>query len=283
LPGLFSFGAAAFLAAPRVWNRRITGVRHSTGLALCAALIALAALLVYLPGLSGPLFFDDKPALTANELVKIDGGAFDEWRAAAFSSHSGLLRRPIAMLTFAANHALAGGFSPAALKAANLAIHFASAGLLYAFSLLLLRALGLGRTPAVQQLTALTAAGIWLLHPLHVSTVLYTVQRMAQLSTFFVLAGLLLFTRYRRRWAEVGATAGEVLAAALWLLLLTALAALSKENGILLLWLVALAQCSRAGWMLQGQKRSPSKTSAMTLQKPPAAALRSLEIGRAHV
>lgn len=217
-------------------------MRHSTSLALFAALIALAALLVYLPGLSGPLFFDDKPALTANELVKIDGSAFDEWRAAAFSSHSGVLRRPIAMLSFAANHALVGDFSPAAVKAVNLAIHLAIAGLLYGLSLALLSFLRLGREPSVRQLTALVAAGIWLLHPLHVSTVLYSVQRMAQLSTFFVLAGLLLFTLYRRRWAEVGATTGEVLAAALWLLLLTALAALSKENGVLLPWLIVVLE-----------------------------------------
>ena len=38
---------------------------------------------------------------------------------------------------------------------------------------------------------ALLVAGLWLLHALHISTVLYTVQRMAQLSALFVFAGLL--------------------------------------------------------------------------------------------
>ena len=44
-----------------------------------------------------------------------------------------------------------------------------------------------------RRLLALTAVGIWLLHPLNVSTVLYAVQRMAQLSALFVVAGLLVF------------------------------------------------------------------------------------------
>ena len=77
--------------------------------------------LIYWSGLAGPLFFDDRPALTANELVKIDGRVFDEWRTAALSSNSGALRRPVSMLSFAANHVVSGGFVPLHVKAANLA------------------------------------------------------------------------------------------------------------------------------------------------------------------
>ena len=46
---------------------------------------------------------------------------------------------------------------------------------------------------------ACLAAAIWLLHPLHVSTVLYTVQRMAQLSALFSLVTLLLYSLGRDR------------------------------------------------------------------------------------
>jgi len=49
---------------------------------------------------------------------------------------------------------------------------------------------------------------------------------------------LLVFMRYRQRWAQFGAPPGEVGAAVLWLFLITALAALSKENGALLPWLI---------------------------------------------
>ena len=209
-----------------------------------ALLILLAVILIYLPGLSGPFLFDDKPALTGNELVQIEGGVLDEWRVAAMSSGSGPLRRPLTMLTFAANHAVAGGFWPVSLKAVNLAIHIAVAVLLHFLCMSILAAPAMGVDPSRRRLVALMAATIWLLHPLNVSTVLYTVQRMAQLSTLFVVACLLLFTHYRQRWAQSGATTGDLLAAALWILLLTLGAVLSKENGALLPWLIVVLEVS---------------------------------------
>ena len=76
------------------------------------------------------------------------------------------------------------------------------------------------------------AAGAWLLHPLLASTVLYVVQRMAILSTLFVLLGLWGYTRgrilleSRRRsgyiWMSLSLAGGTILAI------------LSKENGALL-------------------------------------------------
>lgn len=217
-------------------------IQESLRLQFVAGLILVLGVLIYLPGLSGPLLFDDRPALTGNPLVQIQGAVFDEWRVAALSSGSGPLRRPVAMLSFAANHAVAGDFSSFGLKAVNLGIHFAIAVLLYFLSLSILNVLAPETGLPTRRLVALIAAAIWLLHPLNVSTVLYAVQRMAQLSTLFVLAGLLVFMHYRQRWAQNGAATGEVLAAALWVLLLTLFAALSKENGALLPWLVIVLE-----------------------------------------
>ena len=211
-------------------------------LQLVAGLLLLAAMLIYLPGLSGPLLFDDQPALSGNPLVQIEGDVLDEWRVAALSSGSGPLRRPVTMLTFAANHVVVGDFSPAGLKAVNLAIHIAVAALLYFLCMSILAALAGGGDLYTRRLVALTAAAIWLLHPLNVSTVLYAVQRMAQLSTLFVVAGLLVFMHYRQRWAQSGASAGDLMAAALWVLLLTLAAVLSKENGALLPWLIVVLE-----------------------------------------
>ncbi len=187
---------------------------------LLAIFALLGCLLAYGSALHGPLFFDDVPNLLENASVQIVGGTFDEWRIAALSSDAGVLHRPVAMLSFALNHALSGAFSAFSLKATNLAIHLAVAALVYWLARALLH------TPALRgslqgagqrQLVAMLAAAIWLLHPIHVSTVLYAVQRMAQLSALFTLAGLLLFTRYRLRWAESGAGPGELAAAFLWL------------------------------------------------------------------
>jgi hypothetical protein len=177
-----------------------------------AALVLLACLLAYGVALNGPLFFDDEPNLLANQQVQIDGATFDDWRVAALSAESGLLYRPVAMLTFAMNHAVVGAFTPFSLKATNVAIHLVVGALLYLFALAVLQtpALRAHRLSTYQlKVVALLAASIWLLHPIHVSTVLYAVQRMAQLSTLFTLAGLLVFTRYRLHWAQRGATHGR--------------------------------------------------------------------------
>jgi len=206
-------------------------------------LIVLCAALAYGNALQSPLFFDDLPSLTQNTPLQIDGGDFDAWRTAAFSSDTGPLHRPITMLTFAANHAVFGTFSPVTLKIINLSIHLLIAVLVYCLSLSIYRAPALrARNVEKINLAALAAAAIWLLHPLHVSTVLYSVQRMAQMSTLFTVLGLCMFMRYRLRWAERGAATGELVAASMWLLLITSSATLSKENGALLPWLLAVVE-----------------------------------------
>jgi len=201
------------------------------------------------------MLLDDEPNLTNNSLVRIDGDTFDEWRTAALSSGSGPLRRPLVMLTFAADHAAQGLFSPPAIKAVNIAVHCIVGILVYLLCINVLgvvggQKVGSGTRTLKHQYIAVTAALIWFLHPLHVSTVLYAVQRMAQFSTLFVLFGLLVFLRYRRKWAAQGGSTGEVIAAGMWLLLLTVLGALSKENGLLLPWLLVAAEVSlfRGRW-----------------------------------
>ncbi|MCB1705627.1 MAG: hypothetical protein KDI17_12235 [Halioglobus sp.] len=230
------------------------------GLLLCfTLLVVLLCTLAYGVALHGPLFFDDEPNLLGNERVQIDGARFDDWRTASLSADSGVLYRPVAMLTFALNHVAAGGFTPFSLKATNLAIHLLVGVLLYQFTRALLQApaLRVYRLDDYQcRVVALLAAALWLLHPIQVSTVLYAVQRMAQLSALFTLAGLWVFTRYRLRWVERGAGAGEVIAAALWLALLGLAAVLSKENGALLPWLLAVVEVTlfRGIWAGRSQR-----------------------------
>lgn len=239
-------------------NRHLTGapstVRWHSAFAI---IIVIACLLAYGVSLNGPLFFDDVPNLTDNRLLKIDGADFDDWRAAAISSDSGVLHRPVAMLTFAANYVVSGEFSPISLKGTNLAIHLLVGLLLYFLFLTFLQ------TPAMaalndreSQLIALVATGFWLLHPLHVSTVLYAIQRMAQLSTLFCVLGLLVYGRYRLRWAHSGGSVGELMAAGIWLALLIALAVLSKENGALLPWLILVVEVSLFRGTWNGQRHA---------------------------
>ncbi|QIB66624.1 hypothetical protein [Kineobactrum salinum] len=213
--------------------------------------LLLAAFLIYANNAGNYLLFDDTPALTGNERVQLDGSRFDDWRVAAFSSDAGPLGRPLTMASFALQHVVEGGFSPVSLKVTNAVIHCLIAALLYGlFSSILGQLSAQGRSRLDPRWTALAAMALWLLHPLQVSTVLYTVQRMAQLSTLFVVLGLWLFVRYRARWTVRGASTAEVIAAVLWLLLVGAAAILCKENGALLFWLLPAVEVAifRGRW-----------------------------------
>lgn len=220
----------------------------STRVLLSLLLLVTAAL--YFPGLSGPLLFDDGPALSNNPYLRIDGSEFEHWRAATFSSQSGPLQRPVAMFSFAVNRVFAGDLSVIQLKSVNLFIHLCCGALVFMLARMVLARATPGVAFAAQQTIALMVAALWLLSPLHVSAVLYAVQRMAQLAALFSLLGLCLFMYRRSQWAEKGASTGELIATALWLLLITLLAALSKENGLLLLWLLPVMEVTlfRGRW-----------------------------------
>ena len=174
-----------------------------TLLLLCAAL--------YWSGLSGALMFDSKQVLAANSALQLDPTEFIQWRNAVFSSKSGPSGRPLSMLSFAINTAGAGAVSPFSFKLTNLLIHCLTAVLA---GVLLRRLLGSALSIGVSQRradwVALTAAALWLLHPLHVSSVLYTVQRMEQLSALFTLVGLCVYVHYRPRWLQRRASALEL-------------------------------------------------------------------------
>ncbi|MEQ9462636.1 MAG: hypothetical protein RJQ10_03155 [Haliea sp.] len=220
------------------------------GYCLAALIGAFLTVLLYLPGLSGPWLFDDHPNLLQNPQLEFDPRVADEWRTAALSSNSGPLRRPLAMLSFAAQAAADGALHPLALKAGNLALHLLCAVLVGGLAWSILAVVEPGAPASRRRLWALFAAALWALQPLHVSTVLYPVQRMAQVAALFMLAGLWLYAHWRQRWALRGATPAELGAAAIWLALLTGLAALGKENGLLLPWLLLALEVSlfRGRW-----------------------------------
>jgi hypothetical protein len=195
------------------------------------ALIVVLALtaLVYWSGLSGPLIFDDiKNLMPVTDWLQGKVG----WASVVFGNGSGPFGRPLSMATFLLNTIVLGQ-SFWSLKFGNLLIHLVTGALVYAFFSALVRAGA--STRAMGRSTSwlpLLGASIWLLHPLLLSTVLYVVQRMAMLSTFFMLAAMLAYVHGRIALVD------ERRRRAYWLLGLavpvsTVLAILSKENGVL--------------------------------------------------
>ena len=202
------------------------------GVAVLATLMLLTAML-YWPALGGPLLLDDSTVITPL-LQAAERG--QDWRNFLFSD-SGPLGRPVAMASFIANAMLSVDLRY--WKATNLAVHLINGALIYALFTALARVI---QWPAPRaRVLALGGTALWLLHPLHVSTVMYLCQRMTGLATLFGLLALLLYVYGRQR---VAAGRGGVSAIACALCIATPLAALSKEIGCLTpFYLVAVEIC----------------------------------------
>lgn len=191
--------------------------------------ILIVAWFVYSPGLSGGFLFDDWGNLPPLGAL----GPIDNWHALVTYLLSGIASatgRPIAMLSFLidANNWPA---PPEPFKYTNILIELLNGTLLTWLTFKLARLFNIGDKRAAW--VAVLSAGMWLLHPLMVSTTLFVVQRMAMLAATFVFAGLLCYLRGRRLLVRGRSRAGY-----LWMSvgigLCGLLATLSKENGALL-------------------------------------------------
>lgn len=166
-------------------------------------LVCAAGLLAYYPGLRGPFVFDDTVNIADNPhlaLTRLDGESLLE---AALSSDSGVLKRPLAITTFAINYYFSDGVSNTyPYKLTNLIIHLINTGLIYWLVSLLLSVRQKNQGPLPERhhrwVPGLVTT-IWALHPLHLTSVLYVVQRMTSLSALFVLAGLIVYFYGRLR------------------------------------------------------------------------------------
>jgi hypothetical protein len=201
------------------------------------SIAAVVAVMAYWIGLRGPFILDDQANLSA----------IPEWLAGRlglaslmFDRGAGVLGRPVSMASLALN-AWIGGYSPYSFKLGNLIVHLLCGAAIFG---LLRRMLSLKASlhPHAAQVAAVTSA-IWLLHPLHASTVLYAVQRMAQVSTLLTLLGLGLYLLARERLTRAPSPVATS-AILLGVPAITALAFLGKENGALLPLLCCVLELS---------------------------------------
>lgn len=202
---------------------------------LWLTLAMAVTVLVYLPGLGGPFVFDDIPNLRPLQ-DWLNG--ISSWQETLLGNHSGMFGRKLSMLSFMAN-ARWFGMGPFSFKLTNLLIHLVCGGLIFCLLRRLLSRDNCWHEHADR--AALAIAAVWLLHPLQVSTVLYIVQRMAQLSTLFILLALLAYVHGREALEQ-----GRGRTAFAWLFLATPIATamgiLCKENGALAPLLCAMLE-----------------------------------------
>ena len=201
-------------------------------------LLLLAIAFVYSPGLSGPFVLDDSTNIPQ---TKIDDLSFLSVKEVSFDNTSGLFGRPIPVATFALNHFFGDG-TPYAFKTTNLAIHLLNTFLIFVFANIVINTLLTNKSSIGKNNTTLAAliiSAIWSLHPIQVSTVMYSVQRMTMLMTFFTVLALITYLKARNTSAENPVKSlGLILVTGIF----TILACLSKENGALIVLYVGLLE-----------------------------------------
>ncbi len=219
--------ALSFCGTPmpnELMNQRSVSI---STLAVLAVLLA-AAWMAYAPGLNGSFLFDDYVNLDALG----NDGRVDNWRTFWRYITSGTADpggRPLSLLSFLLD-ARNWPADPAPFLRTNLTLHLVNGTLLF----ILLRQLGHAldsNDPSVDAV-ALLGAGLWLTHPLFISTVFYIVQRQAMLPSTFTLLALIAYTSGRRQFVDSDGVRGLALMAA-GVVLGTLFAMGSKLNGVL--------------------------------------------------
>lgn len=196
---------------------------------VCILLLLSLVVAVYYPGLSGPFLLDDFPNIVEKEEVHMTKVDFQSWSQAATAYGSRYPYRPVSTISLALDYRL-WGEDPFGFKATNLGIHLVTCVLIFMLARQLFR-LSAGRDDERDGFwPALAVAGLWALHPLQISTVLYVVQRMEMLSALFIVLSLLAYIGGRIR-LQAGVAGGWWLLAAAGVS--TLLALFSKETGAL--------------------------------------------------
>ncbi|QEP42922.1 hypothetical protein D5085_07170 [Ectothiorhodospiraceae bacterium BW-2] len=185
---------------------------------------------IYSASFPGFFIHDDFPNIVNK--TQIQANEIGELAAAALSNDSGLLKRPISALSFALNYFIFKTIEPWHFKLVNIAIHLCNSLLLW---LLLnqiiyqLETKNRAHQPQQYHWFVLIIFALWVLHPIHHSTVLYSVQRMVLFSALFTLTGLFCYLKFR--------TSTTLKSAALYLfgfITSLVLGLFSKENAALL-------------------------------------------------
>lgn len=207
--------------------------RFAVSLGVLVGVFSLA-FLVYQPGFSGPMLFDDRANLQSAKLYELNWHSLLD---VITHNYSGLFGRGVASLSFGLTHYFHGE-GTYYFKYHNFLIHCLTALALFYLGY---RLLLITRYASKALLIASLSALVWFIHPLHVSTVLYIVQRMAQLSALFTVCALICYVIGRVR-IEQGRRFGLSIIFIGYPLFLF-LGLFSKENAALCVLFTLLIEC----------------------------------------
>ena len=205
--------------------------RVSTSLPLVLlSILLLVSGWAYWPGTTGPALLDDRSSVLVIEDLKENPALAWDF---VLGDRSGPLGRPVSMASFVLERLFLDG-TEATSKKTSIVLHLCNGVLLAWLFWLLFRFL---KVSGYRWLAVLLAVA-WLVSPIYVSTVLYIVQRMAMLSTTFMLLACIGFLKWRLRLL-----AGKFSAISLALTALSVLLAVfAKENAIVIVPVILLVE-----------------------------------------
>ncbi|MCO7223972.1 hypothetical protein [Pleionea sp. CnH1-48] len=198
---------------------------------------SLLTYICYLPSLDGSFLFDDFVNIVQNKSLKMETFNAENLVSAAYSGDSGPLKRPISYASFAIN-ILFTEYDTYPFKLVNLIIHILNGLLVFYLVQALFKTPYFPVKTKSQNFSAFFITTIWLLHPINITNVVYIVQRMNSLSSFFVLVGLNIYVYARLH----GFNRTKLYLALSGILISTLLALFSKENGIIVIALIILIE-----------------------------------------
>ena len=195
----------------------------------------LLGLWAYSPGLQSDLYLDSVKLYQLEQLYR-EKGADVSIGDFGFESGAG---RVVSLGSFYLNILLNKGLDVGSIKFTNLLIHFLNTVLVFVLALQLLN-------HTVFQKRGMLLAGfvalIWLLSAVNLSSVVYAIQRMNQLATFFTLLALVYYLRFRPVIGERVLLSRDMLSLVGGVGVFTALAIGSKDNGALIPVLIVLCE-----------------------------------------
>ncbi len=159
-------------------------------------LVAIVGLLAYANSFTVPFFLDDQGSIVENALIQ------DLHRFLSGAGYAYNPRRFVGYLTVALNYHF-GGMDVTGYHVFNLAVHLASAWLVYGLVLLTLRTPFFTEhpeaplEPELPRFIPLCAALLFVSHPIQTQAVTYIIQRFASLVTLFFVLSLYCYGKAR--------------------------------------------------------------------------------------
>ncbi len=208
-------------------NTLITNKNHLIKASFIFTIFAIC-IAIYSQGLKGPLLLDSTKIYQLEEVYNIKKLA----PSLTDISFSGYAKRIVSQTSFYLNIAYDHKVNPFHIKLTNLVIHLICGFLIFILTSKIVR---LSSYKENHTTISLMVFSLWLLSPVNMSSVLYGIQRMNQLSALFSLLSCITYITFRQQQIKNDLRTITVLFNVSLIALLALLALFSKENAITLI------------------------------------------------